>query len=253
VNAGLAAVGLPPSIPTVDQVTDAAKGDLVDFAQQQTGVGDWAAAAGTASSDLPTCETLAAELVDAAVKAAKDAIRSDGRNAYGMPFPPGVNVQADPRGTAAPLHVTVLVYPEPGMTPGPTCNVTIYASVTWKTPSDGKLDLDPVSLYLPSASASPWYVAPGDYSSSYDSVTTLFPKPSDDKSPARFDVYLPPPTGSSNAQAYRWVDPVWAPPFGLQQWMVPLDLLVLRPGATLSAVALSPCAGADTVEAVLSQ
>lgn len=256
VNAGLAAVGLPPSIPTAEQVTDAAKGDLeaalVDFAQQQTGVCQWAAAAAPATGDL-TCEELAEKLVDAAVKAAKDAIRSDGRNAYGMTFPPGVSLQADPRGTAAPLHVTVLVYPEPGMTLGPTCNVTIYSSVSWQTPSDGKLDLDPFPLYLPAADIDPWYVAKGEFSTSYNSVTTLFPKPANDESPARFDVYLPPPTGTSEAKAYRWVDPFWAPPFGLQQWMVPLDMLVLRPGAKLNVLAASPCAGWDSVEAVLGQ
>lgn len=255
VNAGLAAVGLPPSIPTAEQVTDAAKGDLeatlVEFAQQQTGVCAWAAAAGGVAGDLPTCEKLAADLVNAAFEAAKDAIRSDGRNAYGMPFPPGVKLQADPRGTAAPLHVTVLVYPEPGMTLGPTCNVTFYSSITWQT--DGKLDLDPFPLHLPNADFDPWSVPKGEYSSSYDLVSVKLPKPADDETPARFDVFLPPPTGPSDATAHRFVDPFWAPPLGFQQWTVPLDMLVLRPGATLSVVAGSPCAGVDTVETVLGQ
>ena len=255
-DAALASVGVPPSLPSTEQIVNSAKGDLkatlVELANEHVGsVCDAGAIGNQFSEDIPTCEQLADDLVEEAVAMAKQLARRDARNSFGMPFPPGVEVKPHPLGNALPLHVRVEVTAEPGTTPGPTCEINLVASVASTPhptglPGNAFFDVSwpPLSF---GAGGESWFVADETFMDWYDGESVQFPKPSTDAETVALDVLLDPPSGPSGR--YAWGSTAfseWA------VWEVPRDVLVLRPGARVTVVASAACANGDIATSMVA-
>ncbi len=114
-DAVMVAYGIPPELPTSEQLVSVAKGDIVDYAEQlarDTVPGfdaacDAAIAAHAADSSVPTCDSLIAGAIDKVEAAVKSAKSQEAQAETGLSVPAHVLVEVEPRGLPQPPHANV--------------------------------------------------------------------------------------------------------------------------------------------------
>lgn len=112
-----AAYGIPPEIPTWEDTIALYKGDLREWILAQAKqefpavsiACDAASVAHTAKSDFPTCEKVIDKAIDESIKLIMDERSEAASKSSGVPVPPGIVVEPDPRSMAQPPHFEVTV------------------------------------------------------------------------------------------------------------------------------------------------
>ncbi len=142
-DAALASLGIPPSLPNWDQLIAAAEGDIVALGvglATQLGVpcDDASFAAEVDGQDDLTCEAALKALLHEA-EAQIDQLYSDTATAMGFNFPELMKVRPHPSGQVGPAEVKITVHPNQysKAEKGKTCTAGLFSSSTWI----GKIDL----------------------------------------------------------------------------------------------------------------
>ncbi len=142
-DAALASLGIPPSLPNWDQLIAAAEGDIVALGvglATQLGVpcDDASFAAEVDGQDDLTCEAALKALLHEA-EAQIDQLYSDTATAMGFNFPDLMKVRPHPSGQVGPAEVKITVHPNQysKAEKGKTCTAGVFSSSTWI----GKVDL----------------------------------------------------------------------------------------------------------------
>ena len=142
-DAALASLGIPPSLPNWDELIAAAKGDIVALGvglATQLGVpcDDASFAAEVDGQPGLTCEAALEALLDEA-QAQIDQLYSDTATAMGFHFPDLMKVRPHPSGQVGPAEVKVTVHPTQysKAEKGKTCPALILSNSIWA----GKIDL----------------------------------------------------------------------------------------------------------------
>lgn len=262
VNAALIYFGVPPTLPSSEQLKQAAKGELSALlveAAKDLGIpcDEIGEAADVADKEEYTCESLAGELLDEVEKKLNEIFIQAAAASAGLSFPPGAVIRPAPQGQTTPPTVSVTVRPSATAPPGGgmKCPAVVSVGAEWwpalspVKPTDAALAAKngmsgayvPAGFITSRLHGIPWlakYSGPVTSLAVKDLPTEALTFQPGGAAPSATRTYMLSPVPRSPVGAKDFVfanDPRWVE--------LPYHALQLHTGAKVQAEIYSPCTG----------